>query len=136
MKDYGPSFEERRSASAKAKETLLKKVQAISVNADPQAAAKRAAMKEKEAARRTAAAEKTSRKRAEKAEKGKERASEEARKVEERKAEVARREQARKEEEARVAAEAADKMKLEVELEANRKAVRDARYAARKARQR
>ena len=136
MKDYGPGFADRRSASAKAKETLLKKAQAILADADPQAAAKRAAMKEKEAARRTAAAEKAARKRVEKAEKGKERASEEARKVEERRAEAARREQARKEEEARVAAEAVEKNKLEVELEANRKAARDARYAARKARQR
>lgn len=120
---FEPSIETRLSTAAKAKQSLLEKARRNTAPESPAAAEKRAARRALDDARRARTAE---RKAAEVAER--------ARKAEAQAAKAAERALALAAERERIQAEIAEKERLEIEAEAVRKAARDARYAARKAR--
>ena len=117
-------FSDRLSTAAKAKQEQLARARAKSPLNDPEFAKRQAARAEAEAARQARAAEREAQKRAEA----------EARAARARAEEEARLEALRHEEEAKVRAKRAEMDKL-ADLLTAQKAARDARYAARKARQ-
>jgi len=110
MKHHEPNFGDRLKAAAKAKQALLEKARAKAPANDPKFAERQAARREVSIAREARVSE---RKAAKLAAKIREAAEQEARE-----------------------AEAVEQAAREIVLEAERKAARDARYAARKARQR
>ena len=114
MKNHVPNFGDRLKAAAKAKQALLEKARAKAPANDPKFAERQAARREVSIAREARASER--------------KAAELAAKIREAEEQAA-------EQEAREA-EAAEQAAREIVLEAERKAARDARYAARKARQR
>ena len=106
------------------RQTRLKKARAIDPANDPKFAERLASRAERSLARKARIAEKTAAKLAGKTRKAEELAAEKIRLVEEAAAEVKRLE-----------VETAEKERREIELVVERKAARDAKYAARKARQ-
>jgi hypothetical protein len=124
MKNYEPSFANRLSAAAKAKKAQLKNVRAIDPANDPGFAERQAARHALSVAREARVAERKAAKLADK-----------LRKAEERAAEEAARAIALDAEQEGLKAEIAERERREIALVSERKAARDARYAARKARQ-
>ncbi len=114
MKNHAPNFGDRLKAAAKAKQSLLNKARAKALANDPEFAKRQAARRAVAIAREARVSERKAAKLAAK-----------IRETEEQAAEQEARE-----------AEAAEQAAREIVLEAERKAARDARYAARKARQR
>ena len=125
MKRYEPSFANRLSTAAKAKQAQLENARASNPINDPGFAERQAARHALSVAREARASERKAAKLAEK-----------ARKAEERAAEEVARAIALNAEQERLKAEIAEQERRKIVLEAERKAARDARYAARKARQR
>ncbi len=113
MKNYEPSFANRLGTAAKAKKAQRAKAQAVDPAKDPKFAERQALRQAQAAARDVRAAERKAA-----------RIAEQARKAEE---QIAA-------EEARVA-ELANAEQRKIDLAAEQKAARDAKYAARKARQ-
>ena len=125
MKNHEPSLADRLGAAAKSRRTQLEQARANAPANDPGFAERQAARRAVGAAREARAAERKTAKLAEKARKAEERAAEEH----------ARAITLIAEQEAREA-EAAEQAAREIVLQAERKVARDAKYAARKARQR
>lgn len=125
MKRHEPSLTDRLGAAAKARKAQLERARAIAPANDPEFAERQAARRLVAEKRVVRVAERKAAKLADKARKAKEQADEE----------IARAIALKAEEEARVA-EAEEHAAREIALEAKRKAERDRRYAARKARQR
>ena len=113
MKNYEPSFANRLGAAAKAKQAQRDKARAIDPTNDPKFAERQAARQAQAAAREVRAAERKAARLAEQARKAEEQVAAEA---------------------ARVAELAAEEQR-KIDLAAEQKAARDAKYAARKARQ-
>ena len=124
MKNFEPDFANRLSTAADAKKARMKKVKKINPANDPKFAERQAAKLKLSIEREARRAERKAAKLAEEARKAEEKAAEERRKAEEQAAE-----ELRLEEEAKAEADRA------VALLAEQKAARDARYSARKARQ-
>ena len=111
---HEPNFADRQNASNKAKQALLKKARAKDPTKDPKFAERQEARRLAAIAREAHLAERKAERQAEKERKAKEKAEAEA---------------------AQIAAEQAEKERLEAEaIAAEQKAERDRRYAARKAR--
>ena len=125
MKRYEPSFANRLSTAAKAKQAQLENARASNPANDPGFAERQAARHALSVAREARVSERKAAKLAEK-----------TRKAEERAAEETARAIALNAEQERLKAEIAEQERRKIVLEAERKAARDARYAARKARQR
>ncbi len=125
MKKHEPSLADRLGVAAKARQAQLEKARAKTPSNDPKFAERQAARRAIAVAREARIAERKAAKLAEEARKAEEQAAKDAARAEALKAE----EEARKAE----MAEIADR---EVALMAERKAARDLRYAARKARRR
>lgn len=119
----GDTFNDRRSDSAKAKQDLLARARKVAPQNDPDFAARQAARAEAARIREEREAEKIAARKAEQERLAAEKAEAEARRI-------------REEEEAKAAKEAQEHAEAEayMQLMAEQKAARDARYAARKAR--
>jgi len=119
-----PSFAERLQTAAKAKQVQLEKIRAAAQANAPLSAERQAALMETEKARQIRTAERKAANRIAAEQKAQERAAEQARKAQEASEALARKE-----------AERAEKLRAEAALQKEQKALRDSKYAARKARQ-
>ena len=125
MKNYEPGFADRLSVAAKARRAELEKARTNAPANDPGFAGRQAARRAAAVERKARNSERKAAKLAEKIRKTKELADEE----------IAR-ETALKAEQERREADATEQAARDIALAAERKAERDRRYAARKARQR
>ncbi|MEX2616273.1 MAG: DUF6481 family protein [Alphaproteobacteria bacterium] len=136
MKNFEPDFADRQTTAAKAKQALIRKAKAKNPANDPEYAKKQA---ERRALNISRAAEQRNRdteRKARIAERNAAKLAEKTAKAEALAAEEAARVAALKAEQDAIEAEIAERERQEIELAAKQKAARDARYAARKSRQR
>jgi hypothetical protein len=124
MKNHEPSLSDRLGAAAKSRRTQLEQARAKAPSNDPGFVERQAARRAAGVAREARAAERKAAKLAEQARKAEEKAAEER----EREIALVAEQEARE-------AEVAEQAAREIDLTAERKAARDAKYAARKARQ-